>query len=356
MPAKTRCLAHIAGEGISGWQPLVSIIIDNYNYGQFLPEAIDSALGQTYPKIEVIVVDDGSTDHSREVIASYGAQIIPALKTNGGQASAFNAGFALSRGEIIIFLDADDMLLPSIVEDVAHEFQTNPDIAKVQYRLAVVDAAGAPTGTLIPSERVRMLAGDIRRHVLAFPDDVPYPATSGHAFSADILRRILPAPEQAYGRVGADLYLYHLSSLCAPVALLETVGAYYRAHGANNHHVGELDLEQTRQIIVRSAVTHRYIKQFADSVGLGGFPADPAHVRSVTFFAHRMISLKLDSQRHPIAGDTVLGLWFGGIAAAFGRFDVPWPVKLLYAGWFTVMAPAPKPIARYLANLFFFRS
>ncbi len=82
-------------------KPLASILINNYNYGRFLHEAIDSALSQTYPHTEVIVVDDGSTDNSREIIASYEDQIIPVLKENGGQASALNAGFAASRGEIV---------------------------------------------------------------------------------------------------------------------------------------------------------------------------------------------------------------------------------------------------------------
>ena len=77
--------------------PLVSILINNYNYGYFLGAAIESALSQTYQNIEIIVVDDGSTDNSREIIAHYGNHIIPILKENGGQASAFNAGFAASR-------------------------------------------------------------------------------------------------------------------------------------------------------------------------------------------------------------------------------------------------------------------
>jgi glycosyltransferase involved in cell wall biosynthesis len=89
---------------------LVSIIINNYNYDRFLAEAINSALNQTYPYTEVIVVDDGSTDNSRQIIAEYGDRIIPILQPNGKQASAFNNGFAHSKGEIIIFLDSDDYL------------------------------------------------------------------------------------------------------------------------------------------------------------------------------------------------------------------------------------------------------
>ena len=95
---------------------LASIIIDNYNYAGFLREAIESALNQTYQKIEIIVVDDGSTDSSREIISSYGCRVISILKCNGGQNSALNAGFSASRGNVILFLDSDDALLPTAVE------------------------------------------------------------------------------------------------------------------------------------------------------------------------------------------------------------------------------------------------
>ncbi len=108
--------------------PLVSIIIVNYNYGHFLIEAIDSALNQTYSNIEVIVVDDGSTDNSHEIIKSYGDKIIPILKPNGGQPSAFNASFAVSKGETICFLDADDIFLPEKVEEISKIFTQHEEI------------------------------------------------------------------------------------------------------------------------------------------------------------------------------------------------------------------------------------
>src|SRR5260370_20477576 len=97
---------------------LVSIIIPNYNYGRYLRIAIDSALAQTYVPVEVMVVDDGSTDNSRAVIESYSDRITPIVKANGGHGSALNAGYAASRGEIVIFLDADDELMPDAVEEV----------------------------------------------------------------------------------------------------------------------------------------------------------------------------------------------------------------------------------------------
>src|SRR5688572_3590972 len=99
--------------------PFVSIVINNYNYGRFLAASIDSALGQTYPRTETIVVDDGSTDDSREVIQRYAGRVRAILKANGGQASAVNTGFAACQGEVVIFLDSDDMLLPDIAAAVA---------------------------------------------------------------------------------------------------------------------------------------------------------------------------------------------------------------------------------------------
>jgi glycosyltransferase involved in cell wall biosynthesis len=92
-----------------------SIVITCYNYARFLPESIKSALAQTHPDTEVVVVDDGSTDESRDVIARYGDRVTPVLKPNGGMASAFNHGYAVASGDVIVFLDADDTIYPEAV-------------------------------------------------------------------------------------------------------------------------------------------------------------------------------------------------------------------------------------------------
>ena len=103
--------------------PLVSILINNYNYAEFLTQAIDSAIAQTYAPTEIIVVDDGSIDHSRQIIAGYGERIVPVLKQNAGQASAFNAGVARSRGDILCFLDSDDYFARNKVAEIVAEFE-----------------------------------------------------------------------------------------------------------------------------------------------------------------------------------------------------------------------------------------
>lgn len=118
---------------------LVSILINNYNYASFLTQAIDSALNQTYSDCEVIVVDDGSTDHSREIMQQYGHKITPIFQENGGQASAFNSGFAKSQGDIICFLDADDVFLPHKAQQLVDIVATHPNVGWMFHALERVD-------------------------------------------------------------------------------------------------------------------------------------------------------------------------------------------------------------------------
>lgn len=96
--------------------PKVSVVIPCYNAEQWLGECIESALGQSWPNLEVIVIDDGSTDSSRDVIASFGARIRHECGPNRGGSAARNRGLALSQGAWVQFLDADDVLLPSCIE------------------------------------------------------------------------------------------------------------------------------------------------------------------------------------------------------------------------------------------------
>jgi len=97
-------------------KPLVSAIIATYNRAYIVCEAIDSIIGQTYKNVEIIVVDDGSTDDTQERLRAYGDRIRVISQSNGGPASAWNAGIRAARGSIICFLGSDDVYLPNFVE------------------------------------------------------------------------------------------------------------------------------------------------------------------------------------------------------------------------------------------------
>ena len=332
---------------------MVSIIIDNYNYGRFLREAIESALRQTCRPIEVIVVDDGSTDDSRNIICDYGDRVVPIFKDNGGQASALNAGFALSHGDVVIFLDADDVLLPGAAQRVIETFRADEAIAKIQYRMEVIDVDGRPTGKLKPAPHLPLRSGDIRRHHLTFPFDMVRMATSGNAFSARVLRQIFPIPEHVYRRVGADWYICYLAPLFGPVSFLEDVGAYYRVHGGNKFEPAApvLELAHIRQAILSVNVTRPYLEKFADQLHL---PRRPGEILSVSDVANRVMSLKLDPSRHPLPDDRLGRLAWIGIRASLRRFDIAWLMKCFFVGWFLAMGLSPKPLARWLAEVLSF--
>src|SRR5688500_3318505 len=100
----------------------VSVIIPNHNYVHYLREAIDGVINQTYPDIEIIVVDDGSTDGSREILKSYGERIVSICQNNQGVSAARNNGVRSSRGQYVAFLDADDSWLPEKIEREVEQF------------------------------------------------------------------------------------------------------------------------------------------------------------------------------------------------------------------------------------------
>ncbi len=108
----------------------------------------------------MIVVDDGSTDDSAEVLRRYEDRVTVVLKENGGHASAFNAGFDRCEGDIVIYLDADDLLNPEAAARAAAAF-ADERVVKTQSRMEVVDAEGGPTGLVKPPSHIPMPNGDV---------------------------------------------------------------------------------------------------------------------------------------------------------------------------------------------------
>ena len=211
-------------------EPLVSILINNYNYGRYLGVAIESALAQTYRHTEVVVVDDGSTDDSRDVIASFGNRVVAVLKVNGGQASALNTGLGASRGDIICFLDADDWFLPEKAAQVVRAF-TSEDYGWFFHLLSSNGNGAEPAYPGFQAGewdyRAEMAAG------YGFPY-VPT-ATSGLCFRRELLACILPMPEQIKITSGTscDTYLkWAALSLESGVFSSDRL-AIQRIHGSN---------------------------------------------------------------------------------------------------------------------------
>jgi len=136
--------------------PLISVVIPNYNYGRYLPQAIDSALAQSYPHLEVIVVDDGSTDDSAAVQRQYGERVRWLQQRHQGVSAARNWGIQESRGEVVAFLDADDIWHPAKLERQAALLR-NPAVGLVYCGVQYITAAGQPLATNVAGQRGRVL-------------------------------------------------------------------------------------------------------------------------------------------------------------------------------------------------------
>lgn len=181
----------------------VSVVIDNYDNARLLSAAVDSALAQTHPDVEVVVVDDGSPDGSVTVMRGYGNRIVPVHQANAGQAAALNAGIARATGEAVILLDSDDVLAPTAAATAA-AMLTDPAVARVQWPMTVIDANGHPTGGRVCED---LEAGDLADRVLADgPFGYGWSSTSGNAWSRQVLDRVLPIPEGPF-RLCPDIYL-----------------------------------------------------------------------------------------------------------------------------------------------------
>jgi hypothetical protein len=330
----------------------VDVVINNHDYGDFLEASIASARAQTHDRVRTIVVDDGSTDGSREILAHQDPEVAVILKESGGQASAINAGMAESEGDVVIFLDADDVLRPETAARAAAVFAADEEVSKVQFRMETIDAEGRPTGEPMPAPHLKMPSGDLRAAELAHPYDLVWMATSGNAFRAEAVRRILPIPERAYPRTGADWYLVHLTALLGRVVSRDEVGAGYRVHGRNDYarENAALDLDHVRYAVEFADATSRELLRLAADLG----QAHPDRILSVADLANRMTSLRLDLAGHPIATDSAFGLLRDSVEACRRRDDASPLMKVGFVAWFAAMAVAPRGLAQRLAELFMF--
>jgi len=202
---------------------LVSVVIPCYKQAHFLADAIDSALAQTYPSIEVIVVNDGSPDDTAAVAARY-PTVRYVEQANAGLASARNTGLAHSRGECIVFLDADDRLLPEAIA-------LNVDRLAADETLAFVAGGSyyiARDGTPLATDQRPQPEGDLHA-VLLERNRIRMPAT------VLFRRRVLDLMGGFDTRVNAcaDYEMYLRVSRAFPIAFHPRMVAEYRRHGGN---------------------------------------------------------------------------------------------------------------------------
>lgn len=318
---------------------LVSIIVNNYNYERFLPEAIESALNQTYAAIEIIVVDDGSTDGSRDVINRYESSVIPIFQENGKQGKALNAGFARSTGDIVLFLDSDDYLFPDCVQNIVACW--NPEIAKIHYRLTVVDTEREALGFSYPPEGMMLASRTARQELLEIGGYTSVP-TSGNAYRRKAIEEVFPIPDEY--RTTADDYLMILSPFCGEIVGIEAPQGAYRIHTDNQWALASVSGSRFRRFVTHDLQNYALLVQKAKAQGYA-IPSD-LEQRSLGRLWSRIASLKLEPSEHPVPSDNVFQLMRWGIRTLWHYSDHNPPKKLIYTLWFLWVGLTPTPMAK----------
>lgn len=328
--------------------PAASIVVTNHDYGRFVGAAIESALDQTVP-CQVIVVDDGSTDDSLAIIGGFDERIEVVAKANGGQASAFNAGFARCRAPVVLFLDGDDLLASGAVEAVVAALDREPDASRCHFGLAFIDADGAAMPDGLPEAGRELPRGDLLDRLATNPDDIAWQPTSGNAFRTSVLADLLPMPTEPY-RISADHYLSNLSALHGPVLAIDRPLGSYRVHGDNADHRSGFDLARARSILSRTSTTRAELIAHGRKLGVT-MPDEPDGFRSLTNDAARLVSARSAPMAdHPFPDDRRSTLLVRAVRSAVGRQDLPPHRRAMAAGWVLALGLAPATFLPSIAS------
>jgi glycosyltransferase involved in cell wall biosynthesis len=234
-------------------RPYVTALIDTFNHETMIGEAIASVLAQDYPasEMEILVVDDGSTDHTPEIVRQFAPRVRLIRKVNGGQASAFNAGIAEARGEIVAFLDGDDWWSRNKVQRVAQVFAERPAVGFVGHSITEVLQDG--------SHRVDELREEIHFQANSpegarlFRTRKNFLGTSRMTIRAELLKRIGPVPEALV--IQADEYLFTIAAVLSEAVVLSEPLTFYRHHGANFFIISAHDPAKSPPCSARSAIS-----------------------------------------------------------------------------------------------------
>lgn len=282
----------------------ISIVVLNYNYARFLDQAIDSALGQTYPSCEVVVVDNGSTDNSVEIARRYGDRIrLVQQPVNIGQGQGYNLGFEAARGDWLIWLDADDLLDADAMSTCMAVAAA--DTAKVQFPLRLVDGSARPLGGVVPFVRH---SGNVQPIIRRF-GHYAGPPGSGNLYRRAAVAPYFPVPVSDWP-ICTDTVPFVTAAFHGTVVDTGRPLGSYRLHGKNSPDAPGY----TGNFIVSMGTEVRLNTHSRDcSLGLllkrsgidiqGPFLTLPPHVR------HRIISWRLARKQHPFAEDTAGSLW-----------------------------------------------
>lgn len=322
----------------------LSIVIPNYNYGRFVGQAVSSALAVEWADVEIIVVDDGSTDDSLEVLAGFAGRITVIAQENQGPRIACNRGFEASRGDAVVFLDSDDLLEPSIAREVAMVWR--PGISKVQVQMRRVDAYGRTNGRAFPDYRSTPSPQDVR-HWMTATSAYPTPPGSGNIYSREFLERLFPLD----GRCGdaTDSACLAAAPYLGDVVTVPRPLVRYRVHGGNRSGLLADPSRFTRQI-ERAYQRHLYAQEVS---GLAEGPLEQRVVpllRGRHLLQMRVAESRVCAGRPPVPTDGRLRMFRDSVTSLTAPGPESVVHRLVVTAWCLGTLVAPAALARRLVT------
>lgn len=211
-------------------QTSISVIISSYNYGRFIGATIQSVLEQTLPAHEIIVIDDGSSDDSAEVIKSFGARVKFIQQENQGVCAVRNKGARLATGDVLAFLDSDDIWLPRKLEMQAQAFSSDPEVGLVSCGLREFDTNGETLAEYVDGK-----SGWCAREILLFRDFVLNTTASAIAVRRETFERVGGFDESREIFAAEDHELCYRAAKISKLVFIQEVLVDFRIHGKNGH-------------------------------------------------------------------------------------------------------------------------
>ena len=323
----------------------LSVIIANYNYRDFIGAAIDSALAIDWPDKEIIVVDDASTDDSKNVIDGFRGKVAAYFRPKSYQLGAHIFGFEQSTGDVVIFLDADDLLEPDVMLEVAKVWR--PGVSKVQYRMNVIDATGTQLGSAIPQFPPNDDAEKLRR---TFLRTMTYttPPGSGNAYARDFVRRAFAMAPTTIRE--SDAVLLTLAPMMGVILTIRRPLARYRIHATNTWGMRSLDAARFRSRLRQDAELELLFATASQRLHLS-VANDPLS-RNFNHLQYRFASYLVEPSAHPFPGDRVFGLGWRLVCSAIRYTQMRLRDRIILLVWVIACALTP---SHYRRNLILWR-
>ena len=268
----------------------LSVLIDTYNHEALIEQALRSVVDQDFPAdlFEVIVVDDGSTDRTPEIIRRFEPRVRLIAKKNGGQASAFNAGILACSGEVIVFLDGDDWWTQGKLRRVAEIFSNDTSLGMLGH--AFIESFDDGSERLIQPGAPASFRLDSAENADYFRLSRCYFGTSRLALRADLARKMLPVPESLVFE--ADEYLFTIAPALAPSRVIADPLTRYRVHPGNLYlAAGATDAGERRKARVLTSLADELCRNLPAT---GAAPEAIALVMQMVQAEADQLRLKLD--------------------------------------------------------------